>query len=44
MVRIKGAFRLRFPCFMANIVKILLYRDEVNLACFLTAYYEISLD
>ena len=29
---------------MANIVKILLYRDETKLACFLTAYYELAVD
>jgi hypothetical protein len=41
---LKNAFRLRFPCFMANVVKILLYRGEEKLACLLTAYYEISID
>mmetsp|Transcript_13249 Transcript_13249/g.20707 ORF Transcript_13249/g.20707 Transcript_13249/m.20707 type:complete len:228 (+) Transcript_13249:970-1653(+) len=29
---------------MANILKILLYREEEGLACFLTAFYEVSLD
>lgn len=40
---IKDAFRLRFPVFCTNILKILLHREEENLACFLTAYYEVSL-
>ena len=44
MVRLKSSMRLRFPMFMADIVKILLYRDEIKLACFLTSYYELSLD
>lgn len=29
---------------MANIIKILLYKKEENLACLLTAYYEISIE
>ena len=29
---------------MANIVKMLLYRSEISLACTLTAYYEVALD
>jgi len=29
---------------MANILKILLYREEVGLACLLTVYYELALD
>lgn len=29
---------------MASIVKILLYKKEQKLACFLTAYYELSLE
>lgn len=29
---------------MSTIIKILLYRKEVGLACLLTSYYEISLD
>jgi len=44
MQQLKKGFRLRFPVFMANILKILLYRGEEKLACLLTAYYEISLD
>jgi hypothetical protein len=44
MIVLKNALRLRFPQFMASIIKILLYRDEIKLACFLTSYYELSLD
>ena len=44
MKRLRDTFRLRFPCFMANIVKMLLYRGEEKLACLLTSYYEISID
>lgn len=29
---------------MGNIIKILLFRNEIDLACYLTAYYEIQLD
>lgn len=29
---------------MANIIRILLSRDEEDLACYLTAFYEITLD
>ncbi len=42
--QLKDSLRLRFPVLMATIIKILLYRGEVALACVLTAYYEISLD
>ena len=41
---LKNSMRLRFPVLMATIIKILLFRKEVGLACTLTAYYEISLD
>ena len=44
MKKLRMALRLRFPKFMANIVKILLYRKEEKLACLLTAYYEICVD
>ena len=44
VLRLKRGLRLRFPLFMANIVKILLYRDEQKLACLLTAYFELALD
>lgn len=42
--KLKNSLRLRFPVFISNIIKILLYKEEINLACFLTAYYELSLD
>ena len=29
---------------MANILKILLYYDEIDLACYLTSFYEIQCD
>jgi hypothetical protein len=38
------AFKLRSPILMANIAQILLYYDEIDLACYLTAYYEIQCD
>ena len=44
MKKLRTAFRLKFPCLMANIVRILLYQKEEKLACLLTAYYEISLE
>lgn len=40
---LKQALRLRFPVFCSNIVKILLFREEEKLACFLTAYYEVHI-
>lgn len=43
-LKLKNLFRIHFPCLMANIVKILLYKKEENLACLLTAYYEISIE
>ena len=42
--KLKNAFRLYFPCLMANIIKVLLFKKEEKLACLLTAYYELSLD
>jgi len=44
MLDVKNALRLRFPCFMSNIIKILLFREELRLACLLTSMYEISID
>ena len=29
---------------MGYIIRILLYRDEEKLSCYLTAYYEVQLD
>ena len=42
MEELKRSFRLNFPCLMATIVKVLLYKEEEKLACLLTAYYEIE--
>lgn len=42
--RLKSKLRFKFPNLMANIVLILLHKREENLACFLTAYYELALD
>lgn len=42
--KIKVGFQARFPTLMANIIRILLYKKEEKLACYLTAFYEISLD
>ena len=44
VLRLKRGLRLRFPLFMANIIKILLFRKEEPLACLLTAYFELALD
>lgn len=44
VVALKNIFRLRYPQFMTNILKILLEMDEEVLACQLVAYYELSLD
>jgi len=44
VIALKKGLRLRFPGFMANIVKILLFRGEEKLACLLTAYFEVALD
>ena len=44
MVTLKKSMRLRFPVLMATIIKILLYRKENKLACFLRSMYEISID
>ena len=41
---LKTHFRIYFPNLMSTIVKILLYKEEEDLACLLTAYYELSLD
>jgi hypothetical protein len=43
MLKLKNGLRLMFPKFCSNILKILLFREEEKLACFLTAYYEIHL-
>lgn len=42
--QIKVGLQKRFPRLMANIIKILLYRNETSLACYLTAHYELALD
>ena len=42
-MKIKVGFQLRFPHFMADIIRLLLYREEEDLACYLTAFYEIML-
>jgi len=43
MDRLKSSMRLMFPRFCSEILKILLYREEVHLACLLTAYYELHI-
>ena len=42
--RLKTKLRFKFPSLMANIVLILLHKGEEDLACFLTAYYELGLE
>jgi hypothetical protein len=44
VLRLKKGLRLRFPLFMANVCKILLYRHEEPLACLLVAYFEVAFD
>ena len=44
MVVLKTQLRLQFPLLMANIVKVMLFKEEEKLACLLTSYYEMSLD
>ena len=44
MWRLKTGFQLRFPLLMGNLIKILLYKNEEVLACYLTAFYEIYID
>ena len=44
VIALKRGLRIRFPLFMTNIVKILLFRGEEKLACLLTAYFELALD
>jgi hypothetical protein len=39
--KIKLVMRLNSPFLMSNILKILLYYDEIDLACYLTSFYQI---
>ena len=36
--------QLNWPILMADIVKILLFKDEIDLACYLNSFYEIQCD
>ena len=42
--KIKLVMRLNSPFLMSNILKILLYYDEIDLACYLTWFYQIYID
>lgn len=42
--KIKVGFQLNFPKMMAQIINILLYRKELHLACYLTAFYNFTLE
>jgi len=42
--RLKKGLRLRFPLFITNVCRILLYRGEEKLACLMVAYFEVALD
>lgn len=42
--KVKVGLQLNFPFFMAKVLKILLFRDEEALGCYLTAFYRLSLD
>jgi hypothetical protein len=44
MMILKNSLRLRFPVLMSSIIKILLFRKELKLACLLTSMYEIAID
>lgn len=43
-LRVKTSLQLKFPRLMMQIVKILLYKKEEDLACFLTTFYEIQIN
>ena len=42
--KIKAGFQLRFPRWNAIMLQILLFKEEIDLACFLTSYYEVAID
>lgn len=42
--KIKVGFQLNFPNIMAYIIRILLHREELDLACYFTAFYNFNLD
>ena len=42
--KIKVGFQLRFPSLMTEMIQLLLFKNEVNLACYLTAFYELSIN
>jgi len=42
--RLKVGLQTVFPLLMANLVKILMYRKEMDLACYLTVFYQIAID
>jgi hypothetical protein len=35
---------MRFPHLMSSIIEILLFREEMDLACYLTAHYDFYMD
>jgi hypothetical protein len=42
--KIKVGLQMRFPHLMSSIIEVLLFREEMDLACYLTAYYDFYLD
>lgn len=42
--KVKAGFQKNFPLFMAGVLKILLFKKEEDLACMLTAFYDLDLD
>ena len=42
--QLKVSIQLRFPIFISKIIRILLHRGEIDLACYLTAFYEIYIE
>ena len=42
--KLKVALQLRFPMFCSDVIKILLYRKEMDLACYMTAFYNLWIE
>ena len=44
IMKLKLGLQLRFPMFCSDIIKILLYRKEMDLACYMTAFYNLWIE
>jgi hypothetical protein len=42
--RLKIGLQKFFPRMMQNLIKILLFRKEINLACYITVFYQFAID